>query len=285
MQDISITREVFTQTLARVVCSPIQRIQVAQQTRTVQGNAFHVLIKIVTTKKTDDSTSSLSSSTNNSTSTTVASEKKVINGLALYRGLDASLLNAWAKVLGKRLCSAIVPNNNFLGHVISPLLSLPFSTVYVKLVSDPSMTNDNVFTGLKKVFNEEGLLGLYRGFLLQVIGNEIHSVFYLIIHSALAPLLKRKSLATGSSFTDELICGTLTTILTSLITYPLLTVTRRIQAQKKSEQQSVPETVKAIKSEGLRRFYSGFAASMTYSILCTPVSFVGDIIYGTLMRK
>jgi solute carrier family 25 (adenine nucleotide translocator) protein 4/5/6/31 len=156
-----------------------------------------------------------------------------------------------------------------LAGSMSLTLTHPIDLVRTRLATD-NKNKDGVrhFNGYKdcviKIFQGEGLIGLYRGFLISVGGIFVYRALYFGGYDSLKGNLIKKD----TGFILKWFFAQTVTIISGLVVYPLDTVRRRIMIEsgKKAEFKKYQNSMDCIKKisveEKLHGFYKGFGANL-----------------------
>lgn len=75
-----------------------------------------------------------------------------------------------------------------------------------------------------KTFKSDGVIGLYRGFVISCVGIFVYRGFYFGLYDSLKPIILGSDASVATSF----ILGYLVTVVSGLLSYPIDTVRRRI---------------------------------------------------------
>ena len=151
-----------------------------------------------------------------------------------------------------------------LGAVISLIAVYPLdiSKTNLQVQSDKKA---NTYTTLKRIYLQEGILGLYTGITSAIIqtfsGNFSYFFWYRFIRS--------RFLQTGKSIStfNELAIGAVAGALCQITTIPISVVVTRQQTTTKSERKSLTGTWNEILGEsGWQGLYKGFKASLVLTV-------------------
>jgi len=174
-----------------------------------------------------------------------------------------------------------------LAGSMSLTLTHPIDLVRTRLATD-NKNKEGVrnFTGYQdciiKIFKGEGLIGLYRGFIISVGGVFVYRALYFGGYDSLKGNLIKKD----TGFLLKWTLAQTVTIISGLIVYPLDTVRRRIMIEsgKRGELKKYKNSFDCMKKitseEKLLGFYKGFGAN----ILRTMGSSLVLVLYDEIQR-
>ena len=164
----------------------------------------------------------------------------------------------WKYALGSCLSGGLAGS-------ISLTLCHPIDLVRTRLATDnKNREGQRNFKGtidcFKKITQAEGVLGLYRGFVVSVLGIFAFRAVYFGGYDSLKSKLKNKK----SSFILKWIVAQSVTIWSSMMFYPLDTIRRRIMIESgkveadKKYKNAMDCLKKMYRQESIRGFYKGF---------------------------
>ena len=164
---------------------------------------------------------------------------------------------------------------NIMAGSCAGILSLVFvyslDYTYTKLAADNKIDEQRQFKNLadvyKQSFNKDGICGLYRGFGITCAGLVLHRTLFFSLHDLLIPILK----IDRPSFTISLAFAYGITVISTLITYPIDTICRRMIINSKGDAQipnyngSVDCVSRILKNEGFVVLMNGADVSIVKS--------------------
>jgi len=174
-----------------------------------------------------------------------------------------------------------------LAGSISLVLIHPIDLIRTRLATD-NMSSDGLrnFNGYKdcvlKLYSGEGILGLYRGFVISVFGMFLYRAFYFGGYDSLKGNLINKD----TNFFVKWIFAQTITVFSGMCFYPLDTVRRRImiesgKSEKYKKYKNSMHCIKKIAAEEkMRGFYKGFGAN----IFRTSGSSVVLVLYDEIQK-
>ncbi|CCW71517.1 unnamed protein product [Phytomonas sp. Hart1] len=114
-----------------------------------------------------------------------------------------------------------------------------------------------------KTFKSDGLIGLYRGFMVSCVGIVVYRGFYFGLYDTLQPLLP------VNNFMLNFILGWVVTVVAGLLSYPLDTVRRRMMMTSgtgKNYKSSFECMIQIIKNEGAISLMRGAGANIIRAV-------------------
>jgi solute carrier family 25 (adenine nucleotide translocator) protein 4/5/6/31 len=174
-----------------------------------------------------------------------------------------------------------------LAGSMSLTLTHPIDLVRTRLATD-NKNKDGVrnFNGYKdcviKIFQGEGLIGLYRGFIISVGGVFVYRALYFGGYDSLKGNLIKKD----TGFILKWTLAQTVTIISGLIVYPLDTVRRRIMIEsgKRGELKKYKNSLDCIKKISLEEKFLGFYKGFGANILRTMGSSLVLVLYDEIQR-
>jgi hypothetical protein len=180
-----------------------------------------------------------------------------------------------------------------IGAVIANTLIFPLDVIKTRLqvqneslkLINPSNHYDSALDAFRKIFVEEGLLGLYAGLVTGLAGTVVSSFSYFYIYSTIRGKYTEYIDGEDISTTMELALGAGAGALCQFIVLPIGVVTTRF-SNLIIRQQTDPELKRKpfyhvmkliIEEEGLQGLWKGFQASL---VLCSNPA----ITYGLFNR-
>ncbi|KAG2381471.1 hypothetical protein C9374_006460 [Naegleria lovaniensis] len=290
--------DILFQAATRFVCYPLSRVQTIQQSGVLgqgaESGIFQVVLKVASkppcsgTAAHNDDENDLKTAKQNR----IVSVLKKINFSSFWKGFDAHLLAILIRLskIAPRIRSVIfskLNNSIYLPIIFDPLFTYPFEMARVKLASDTSPQNRNVIQVLSKVINNTGLAGLFRGYHLHILGIALHQVAYFTGYSLLGSIVPVKK----DSFMGALVVSNIASTFSSLFTYPIVTIMRRLQLeaaedeQKTSSQGTIQTAKNIIQKEGVAALYSGFPLLVCHSTLAPLTLMFLDMAYDYISKK
>ncbi|KAF0976058.1 hypothetical protein FDP41_004734 [Naegleria fowleri] len=295
----TLTREdILLQAATRFVCYPLSRVQTIQQSGVlgVEGGIFQAVLRVAACKQPSSDGAQKDHDDENdlkhSKQKRLIAALKKINFSSFWKGFDAHILAILIRLskIAPRIRSAIfskLNNSTYLPIIFDPLFTYPFEMARVKLASDMSPQNRNVIQVLSKVIDNTGLAGLFRGYHLHILGIALHQVAYFTGYSLLGSIVPVKK----DSFMGALVVSNIASTFSSLFTYPIVTVMRRLQLEaaedeQKTSSQGTIQTVKnIIQNEGITALYSGFPLLVCHSTLAPLTLMFLDMAYDYISKK
>ena len=263
-----ITRQIFNESVIRLSCFPLVRVQTIQQKRLKDAEhgpkrgAFQILMELVEKQK-----------------------------ISLWKGAEASMIIAVIKgsglpnIIGSFLNSFLPINiQSILSTIVEPFLVYPFDLARVKL-SDAETLETNSLQVLSRVFHKSGLFGLYRGLPISILSKLIFKTLFFTLHSTLA------SIYPSRSHSEIYLRITFTSAFVHLATYPLMTIMRRMQVESAEEDKKTThggyiQSVKhIIKEGGIKAFYDGYQLHICNTVLSSLLLLGTDYLYNSLFKK
>jgi solute carrier family 25 (adenine nucleotide translocator) protein 4/5/6/31 len=166
--------------------------------------------------------------------------------------------NFWKFFLGSCLSGGLAGS-------ISLTVCHPIDLVRTRLATDnKSKSGERLFSGtidcFRKIIQSEGIIGVYRGFMVSVLGIFSFRAVYFGGYDSLKSKLSNKN----SNFLIKWLLAQSVTISSSMMFYPLDTIRRRIMMEsgKKEEYKKYKNArdcfVKMLQKESYWGFYKGF---------------------------
>jgi hypothetical protein len=210
------------------------------------------------------------------------------------------VLPAWglaaAGAAGAIFANALVyPLDMYVLQHAQACASLTFSSVKTRLQVQvrkqpgdaPTHAEDHHYDGavhaLQKIYEEEGVAGLYSGLAGSLIGVGSTNFAYFYWYSAVRALYISSQALGATSRTPstpvELSLGAVAGALAQLFTIPIAVVTTRQQTQRKSDRRGLLETAKEVidSEDGYSGLWRGLKASLV--LVVNP-----SITYGAYQR-
>lgn len=170
--------------------------------------------------------------------------------------------NFWKYAMGSCLSGGLAGS-------ISLMVCHPIDLVRTRLATDnKSVSGQRKFNGtfdcLGQIFNKEGLIGLYRGIVVSVIGIFAYRAVYFGGYDSLKNKLNKQN----ANFIVKWTLAQSVTICSGLMFYPLDTIRRRIMIEtgKSEESKKYKNAIdcmkKMYKQESFKGFYKGFATNV-----------------------
>jgi len=124
---------------------------------------------------------------------------------------------------------------------------------------------DRQFNGLidvyAKTLKSDGIVGLYRGFVISCVGIVVYRGFYFGLYDSLKPILMADDASVFLSFA----LGYTVTVSSGLLSYPIDTIRRRMMmtsGQAVKYKGSIDCAMKIIKNEGFMSMMKGAGANI-----------------------
>ncbi|KAH9523452.1 hypothetical protein Btru_040046 [Bulinus truncatus] len=112
-----------------------------------------------------------------------------------------------------------------------------------------------------KTIKSDGIVGLYRGFVISCVGIVVYRGFYFGLYDSLKPILLKEDASVFLSFA----LGYAVTVSSGLLSYPIDTIRRRMMmtsGQAVKYKGSIDCAVKIIKNEGFMSMMKGAGANI-----------------------
>jgi len=117
----------------------------------------------------------------------------------------------------------------------------------------------------KKILKSDGIVGLYRGFVISAVGIFIYRGLYFGLYDTIKPLIP----ASASGFISNFILGWGVTTLAGLASYPIDTIRRRMMmtsGEAAKYRSSLHCAAEILKKEGAMSFFKGAGANILRGI-------------------
>lgn len=128
-----------------------------------------------------------------------------------------------------------------------------------------SAGNERQFNGLidvyRKTLKSDGIVGLYRGFVISCVGIVVYRGFYFGLYDTLKPML----LGDDASLALSFCLGYAVTVSSGLASYPIDTIRRRMMmtsGQAVKYKGSIDCTIQIMKNEGFMSMMKGAGANV-----------------------
>lgn len=196
--------------------------------------------------------------------------------LCLYRGMTSALVGSIQtnaiyfcsyQFFKSFLSSNLKPKTSlvtyslitsFLAATITAILSNPIWILNNRMtIASQQHINISNIEMIKLIYQQEGLSGFFKG-LTPALILTINPVIQFIIYE----VLKKYFLSTKGHFStlQIIITSIISKLITTLITYPILTIKTLFQANRNKENKEIIEIIeKLFKNEGISGFYKGFS--------------------------
>jgi solute carrier family 25 (adenine nucleotide translocator) protein 4/5/6/31 len=112
-----------------------------------------------------------------------------------------------------------------------------------------------------KTWQTDGIVGLYRGFVISCVGIAIYRGFYFGLYDSLKPII----IGEKSSFILDFSLGYAITVIAGLLSYPVDTIRRRMMmtsGQKVKYRGSIDCTTQILQKEGVKAMFHGAGANI-----------------------
>jgi len=127
-----------------------------------------------------------------------------------------------------------------------------------------SAAGERQFNGLfdvyRKTIQSDGIVGLYRGFVISCVGIVVYRGFYFGLYDTVKPLI-----GSGSNFFVSLVIGYGVTVTAGLLSYPVDTIRRRMMmtsGEAVKYKGSIDCAVQIVKNEGFMSLMKGAGANI-----------------------
>lgn len=113
----------------------------------------------------------------------------------------------------------------------------------------------------KKTIQSDGIVGLYRGFVISCVGIVVYRGCYFGFYDTLKPII----IGEGGSFAASFALGYVVTISSGLVSYPIDTIRRRMMmtsGEAVKYKGSIDCTVQIVKNEGFMSLMKGAGANI-----------------------
>jgi len=124
---------------------------------------------------------------------------------------------------------------------------------------------NGMFDVYKQIIAKDGVLGLYRGFVISAVGIFIYRGLYFGLYDSLKPLIP----ANASGFVSNFFLGWAVTNLAGLASYPIDTIRRRMMmtsGEAVKYRSSVHAFTDIMAKEGTMSFFKGAGANILRGI-------------------
>lgn len=147
--------------------------------------------------------------------------------------------------------------------------------------------SERQFNGLvdvyRKTLKSDGIVGLYRGFVISCVGIVVYRGFYFGLYDTLKPIILKEDAGLLISFA----LGWVVTVSAGLLSYPIDTIRRRMMmtsGQAVKYNGSIDCGVKIIKSEGFMSLMKGAGANILRGVAGAGVLAGFDSFKGLYIR-
>jgi solute carrier family 25 (adenine nucleotide translocator) protein 4/5/6/31 len=181
---------------------------------------------------------------------------------------------------GKRLLGNIV-SGGLVGSV-SLIVAYPIDYAHTRLACDiPDASGKYQFSGpldvILQTVENDGILGLYRGFLLSNIGIFAYRGLYFLLYDLLRPFFPHNNNVTS------FLLGWGVTIAAGLLTYPIDTVRRKMMLHYSTEsgyRNTWSTTLMIWHTEGIFGFWNGAGTNIWRAVLSAAALALFDNLSG-----
>jgi len=182
-----------------------------------------------------------------------------------------------------------------LACAISLLIIYPLDMARTRLATDNiSKYGLRTYKGsidcIVKIYKVDGVIGLYKGYFVAVIGLSLFKAFYFGGYDS----LKGNYITDDTSWETKFMYAQIVTSLSAFMFYPFDTVRRRVMIQsgrdlsEKVYSSNIDCFTKIIKQEGIKGFHKGFSAQLIRTIGAASILVLYDGIqeyFGLERRK
>ncbi|KAI6650455.1 Mitochondrial folate transporter/carrier-like isoform X2 [Oopsacas minuta] len=196
--------------------------------------------------------------------------------LYLYDILKFSLANGEEITMKHQLLSAC------LSGVTTLSITNPIWVVKTRMILQSTQYTDtyyyrNVFDGLNKIWRNEGIFGLYRGYIAGVIGVS-HGVVQIVSYDRLKTIYKQYNNNNNINIPwyVYISLSAVSKVLAVIPTYPYQVIRFRIQSKNDLYRGIIQTTVMTARNEGVRGFYKGMLPSI---LRVTPATCITMFVY------
>jgi len=186
--------------------------------------------------------------------------------------------------------SYLVATGTLAGSILL-LFLYPLDLVRTILAVD--IGKQRMFTGnfdcLSSILKSDGIFGLYRGFLVSVLGIITYRASYFMLFDLTKALMPN---LTGFQRTlANFVVAQSVTIAAGLLTYPIDTVRRRLMVQSalpvdlRQYNGTIDCVIKMAKNEGLGAFYAGVFSNALRGSLGATVIILYDLLFPALKQR
>lgn len=164
----------------------------------------------------------------------------------------------------------------------------PLEVLKTRLVLRKTGEYSSVFDCISKIIKNEGYRAFYKGYLPNVLGIIPYAGTDLAVYETLKKFyMKRHGIDDTPSVPILLMCGTTSTIIGQLVSYPLALVRTRLQAQEVPMNSSKRDTMTKLfkniyENEGIRGLYRGLVPNIIKVVPAVSVSYV---VYENMKKK
>merc|ERR1711978_233255 len=141
---------------------------------------------------------------------------------------------------------------------------------------DPSKVYKGMMDAFKKIAVNEGLPGLYKGFVPGIWGVS-HGAIQFMIYEELKSSYhnyKRQPIDTQLGTLEYLTCAAISKFIAAVTTYPYQVVRARLQDQQSSYSGALSCVQTTFRHEGLGGFYKGLVPNLIRVVPATAITFV-----------
>lgn len=164
----------------------------------------------------------------------------------------------------------------------------PLEVLKTRLVLRKTGEYSSAFDCASKIIKNEGYRAFYKGYLPNVLGIIPYAGTDLAVYETLKRFyMKRHDLDDTPSIPILLACGTTSTIIGQLVSYPLALIRTRLQAQElpmnSSKRDTMTKLLKNIyENEGIRGLYRGLLPNIIKVVPAVSISYV---VYEKMKKK
>lgn len=164
----------------------------------------------------------------------------------------------------------------------------PLEVLKTRLVLRKTGEYSSAFDCAKKIIQNEGAGAFYKGYVPNVLGIIPYAGTDLAVYETLKRFyMKRHGLDETPSIPVLLMCGTTSTIIGQLVSYPLALIRTRLQAQEVPMNSSKRDTMTKLlnniwEGEGIRGLYRGLIPNIFKVVPAVSISYV---VYEHMKKK
>ena len=191
--------------------------------------------------------------------------KNIYKSPTIYNGLTPSLLRHCIYTSSRiNLYENLRENTNFnkfiiggLSGCISQIIVSPFDLLKINYITNPALNNNSVINNLSIIYKNNGLNGLYRGCLPNVMRASLVNLGEIATYDSVKNKLKQ-NYKFNDNYKLHISSSIISGFVSSLLCTPADVIKSRMM-QYNSNYKSILEcTTNIMKYEGINAFYKGF---------------------------
>jgi adenine nucleotide transporter 17 len=144
---------------------------------------------------------------------------------------------------------------SFLASTVTSCLSNPIWVLNSRMAKAKKLGNMTNYDMIKQIYNEEGIKGFYKGLIPSIFMTANPVIQFIIYEFLRSKLVDVKG---DIKAVHVVLISLISKLITTLITYPMLTVKTLFQANEKKSNSEIFDILSNLsKEEGLPGFYKG----------------------------